>query len=367
MIEGTKPLNSKTNTIQEFTVQFCADSVSIDNTLLPLGQISTDVLNISDATLFDLREKNLALMTAVEQQLWNPDIKKDAALAIAVQDKMNSALDVVFTLPLYRHIDIDKGYANNFLSLMIKKQPDAFLRLCDPESMEASIFTGLLRTFLSVFDETVTFRTYISIMLDIFFERLKKRDSEYYAIGIYDFFRNEQIQREIAQSLPDHTNFMFLQSRSAMIEYTTMPNPKNAKQYMIAERMVFHSIGAFLHVDFFRGLMHGNAPRRCHNCGRFFLLTEGYDTRYCNNIAPGESVRTCRKVGAHRKESQKNSSSMIQAEYSKVYSRLKTRRYRGKISYDEWNKQIALTQEYKDQAEKGKLSEFDLKQLYEKM
>ena len=47
---------------------------------------------------------------------------------------------------------------------------------------------------------------------------------------------------------------------------------------MIAERMVFDSLGAFLHVDFFRGLMHGNAPRRCHNCGRFFLLTGGYDT-----------------------------------------------------------------------------------------
>jgi hypothetical protein len=47
--------------------------------------------------------------------------------------------------------------------------------------------------------------------------------------------------------------------------------------------------------------MAGNAPRRCHNCGRYFLLTDGYNTCYCNNIAPGEAERTCRKVGAHRK------------------------------------------------------------------
>lgn len=38
-------------------------------------------------------------------------------------------------------------------------------------------------------------------------------------------------------------------------------------------------------------------PRRCHNCGKYFLLTNGYNTCYCNNIAPGETERTCRKVG----------------------------------------------------------------------
>ena len=58
----------------------------------------------------------------------------------------------------------------------------------------------------------------------------------------------------------------------------------------------------FLEVEFFRGRTAGNAPRRCHNCGKYFLLTAGYNTCYCNNIAPGETERTCRKVGAHRKE-----------------------------------------------------------------
>ena len=30
---------------------------------------------------------------------------------------------------------------------------------------------------------------------------------------------------------------------------------------------------------------------------KYFLLTNGYNTCYCNNIAPGETERTCRKVG----------------------------------------------------------------------
>jgi hypothetical protein len=365
--EYIKRLDEKPNTIQEFTLQFFADSVSIDGTVLPLGQVSADVLNLSDDTLINLRDKNLAFAATVEKQLWNVSIRKDAALAAAVQDKINSAFDVISTLPLYRHLDLDKKLARNLLPLMLKKRPDEFIRLCDPKSMEASVFAGLIRTYLSVADEAVAFRTYISAMLDFYFERLKKRNSEHYAIGLYDFLRNVPLQQEIAKTLPPYPGFMFLQSRNAMIEYTTMPNPANEKEYMIAERMVFHSLGAFLHVDFFRGLMRSNAPRRCHNCGRFFLLTEGYDTRYCNNIAPGETKRTCRKVGAHRKEALRAEESLIQAEYRKVYSRLKTRKSRKKISDDEWNRQVALAQDYKEQAEKGKLSDFELRRLYEKM
>ena len=48
----------------------------------------------------------------------------------------------------------------------------------------------------------------------------------------------------------------------------------------------------FLRTEFYRGLAIGNAPRRCHNCGRYFLLTAGYST-CCGNIAPGEAERTC--------------------------------------------------------------------------
>lgn len=52
----------------------------------------------------------------------------------------------------------------------------------------------------------------------------------------------------------------------------------------------------------YRGMAAGNIPRRCHNCGRWFLLVGAYDTVYCRRTAPGETKRTCRQVGAHRKE-----------------------------------------------------------------
>lgn len=131
---------------------------------------------------------------------------------------------------------------------------------------------------------------------------------------------------------------------------------------MIAEQMQFTNLVSFLYADLYRGLMHGNCPRRCQNCGKYFLLTAGYNTCYCNNIAPGETLRTCRKVGAHRKaEREKASGTPAQREYRKAYDRLKMRKARHKISVDEWNEKVALAQELRDEAEQGELTDLELR------
>ena len=112
--------------------------------------------------------------------------------------------------------------------------------------------------------------------------------------------------------------------------------------------------------------MIGNAPRRCHNCGQYFLLTAGYNICYCNNIAPGETKRTCRKVGAHRKEAQgKANRSPTQKEYDRVYNRLKVRKQRGKISADEWNAAVARAHAVLDLAECGDLSDEETRRRFE--
>jgi len=114
-------------------------------------------------------------------------------------------------------------------------------------------------------------------------------------------------------------------------------------------------------MDFFRGLAKGNAPRRCHNCGRFFLLTVGYDICYCNNIAPGELTRTCRRIGAHIKEAEKiKARSPVQREYAKAYNRLKTRKSRGKISTDEWNASVAKAMEIRGMAKRGEIDDAEM-------
>ena len=150
--------------------------------------------------------------------------------------------------------------------------------------------------------------------------------------------------------------------------FVPMLAPSGSGKIILAERARFTELLDFLEVEFYRGLAMGNAPRRCHNCGGYFLLTSAYNTCYCNNIAPGETVRTCRKVGAHRKEAKgKGNQTPAQKEYDRTYNRLKGRKQRGKISKDEWNIAVAKAQELVEQSGRGELSDNELKRKLEEL
>lgn len=366
MYKGTKKLSEKENSIQEFTVLFWDDHVIADN--IPLGLISTEVLDYPDHKLLELRRQLNSLMELMKTKLFHPDIKKDLVLVTAVQHKLNEVLDYVFEMPLFRLLDMDKVLAKSMLVTAYENYPEEFQQMIIPGTPENTIFIEYLLKLVSIPDELHSFKTYTASLLDLYFERLKQRSKESYAVGVYDFFSNTQMLNMIAASLPPSPFQSYRQTCNAMIEFTTMPHPERKKEYIIAEQMVFHHLGEFLHVDFFRGLMHGHTPRRCRNCGQFFLLTEGYNSMYCNRTAPGETEKTCQKVGAHRTASEKQKYKSPERKlYDAVYNRLKTRHHRKKLSVDEWNKAVALAWEYKEKAERGELQFHELEEIYMKM
>ena len=87
---------------------------------------------------------------------------------------------------------------------------------------------------------------------------------------------------------------------------------------------------------------------------------------YCNNVAPGETMRTCRKEGAHRKEARgKQNRTPARKEYDRTYNRLKVRKQRGKISVDEWNAAVAEAQELLERSERGELMDEELTRRFE--
>ncbi|MDE7220399.1 MAG: hypothetical protein K2O45_12390, partial [Oscillospiraceae bacterium] len=126
-------------------------------------------------------------------------------------------------------------------------------------------------------------------------------------------------------------------------------------------------LSSVLHHDLCRGMAAGNIPRRCECCRHYFLAMGAYNTRYCMRIAPGEAVKTCRQVGAHRKAKQRNGTEFVRKEYQKVYNRLRGRKNRGIISGNEWNRQVAEAQELKAQAIAGNINDVELKRRFEKM
>ena len=363
----TKRLSEKKNTIQEFTVMFWNSKVIIEKEAIPLGLISTEILNYPDEKLLKIRSLSNSILESVHGELYNPNTKKDIILANRVQEKINNVLECVFELPLFNRLQLDRALAKSLLSAAFNRFPKEFKQMITPKTPENQIFTEYLLKLAYIPEGLHSFKIYVSVMLDFCFERLKLRNTQSYALGLYDFFSNAQLQQEISASLPPSPFQFYNQTCVAMIEFTTMPNPDNMQEYIIAERTVLDSLGAFLHMDFFRGLMHGHTPRRCKNCGHFFLLSDAYNTVYCNRIAPGETTKTCQKVGAHRTAAKGKNKTPERKLYDVVYNRLKARHQRKTMSDDEWNSAVALAWEYKGQAERGELQYYELEELYKKM
>ena len=78
----------------------------------------------------------------------------------------------------------------------------------------------------------------------------------------------------------------YKQSFPMEVNFVPMLHPTNEVKIIIAEKATFNSLTDFLQTEFYKGLAIENAPRRCHNCGQYFLLTSGY------NIPQLDSLRS---------------------------------------------------------------------------
>lgn len=199
-------------------------------------------------------------------------------------------------------------------------------------------------------------RKQFQTMTENYFEKLERRNAAAYA-DAYSYFYADMFT--VAANVFGED---FSQSFTVALDFVPMMHQTNKDKVFIAEKTTFDSLVTFLRTEFYRGLAAGNAPRRCHNCGTYFLLDSGYNTCYCNNIAPGETNRTCRKVGAHRKEArEKANRSPARVEYDRTYNRLKQKKNRKKISLNEWNAAVAEAMRILEQSESGELTDDEMR------
>ena len=81
----------------------------------------------------------------------------------------------------------------------------------------------------------------------------------------------------------------------------------------------FDRLGAFLYEDFFRGLAEHFIPKRCSNCGKWFLIDAGIYSDYCENPLAEDKTKTCRMVSARKKYDTKCKEDPIWNIYNKAY------------------------------------------------
>ena len=346
------------------TLDFWQDTVIYEDKTLPTGTLACDALNVSADTLARMNEQcgkiNLLLGELSDEEDASElfSMAREAALAM---------LDILSVTPPFSYMDIPKHRdriqtvftaenAQKYVEFAIK----AKTKTLQFEEVPMYANAAILQRYTAVFGHLAySLGEYQKAMLD-FAEKTDGNEADRTAEGFAKLF-GTYFPPEF--SITEGNAWMAASNNS--IQYVSALRP-GYDVPMLVKRMHFLTFVGMFRTDLFEGLCVGHAPKKCKNCGKYFLLENGYHVSYCTNIAPGETDRTCRQIGAHKK-SAAQTKTPAQAEYQKLYNRLKTRKNRKKISVEEWNQTVAWAQEMKDKAERGEISEWELKEIFERV
>ena len=151
----------------------------------------------------------------------------------------------------------------------------------DPGSEGSAMYHGMVVSLAAFANDLRAFRMQIRDMTEHYFEPLPRRNCEAYAEAYTQFYSDMVYMG--ARLFDD----AFAQSFSMEVSFVPMFRDREETGIIIAEKATFNCLADFLRTEFYRGLVLGNAPRRCHNCGKYFLLTSGYNTCYCPTSPQG--------------------------------------------------------------------------------
>ena len=112
----------------------------------------------------------------------------------------------------------------------------------------------------------------------------------------------------------------------------------------VVEKMYFDRLLDFVYVEFMKGLQKGFVPKRCANCGRWFLQKPGATYAYCTGAAPGQDDKTCREIGASSSFRSKVENNDVwkvhQRAYKKYFARIRSG-LMTKSEFEVWSRQAA--------------------------
>ena len=143
---------------------------------------------------------------------------------------------------------------------------------------------------------------------------------------------------------------------------------------VLVERYTFPTLRDFPYMELGRAILHGNAPRQCRLCGGWFLHKQGDCAIYCERIAPGQTEKTCREMGARMVFEKKIRDEDTWKLYKRAYKKYYARYMKGNMSEAEfkaWGEQAAVDRdlaiEQLETAADAALSAAIIQQLKEKL
>lgn len=111
----------------------------------------------------------------------------------------------------------------------------------------------------------------------------------------------------------------------------------------VVEKMYFDRLLDFVYVELMKGLQKGFVPKRCANCGRWFLQMPGMTYAYCGEPAPGQDGKTCREIGATSSFRSKVRNNDVWKAHQRAYKKYFARTRKGTMSkgvFEVWSRKM---------------------------
>ena len=384
---------------ETFDAYFAGTNVYLMGQEYPAGYFASAFLNVEKETFERIRIAGRDFLEEFEVYLTARTISAGGMAQQAMEklyrelsslpgyQQLNPPQQREYAPPLLRSLRAYPEEADLYITLGTKERESMLAwqkRIKDfPWDMEhfQMIFQELMQLFFNRQYERTPFG-YAKLYAGYCRDKRKAReyiDSVYYSIcddeedlpwDIADYTKEDIVKERREKEIEFKKRYPF-EDINAKVTYRLEGDPKDPDKIIIAEVFTFEHLEDFIKMDFMQGLSVGHIPRICANCGRYFLLDHGYDTRYCNEIDPKDpSHRTCRVVGAKktmmrkgpRKRGAVKLSDGVVKEYTRAYNRLKKRHARGGISDEEWSFQAVKLRDMRDAAAREEIS---VKQLRE--
>lgn len=258
-----------------------------------LGEPSESCMNISPSEFEEIYDKYRSAEYIMNHEI---NAEKDISVEYIPPSKENwgrlNSMMVEIDTALKKHKIFQVLDTQNAVEFF-KGFTDMDGTIMNSENWELYYKTASL--YKPMIDDIFNFNKTMYYFVNDFLSHLKKLDPENFAAAYYDFLTNPMAYKMTANPIMNeymsYTSADFLEMNMIPKEITD-----GCGEYVIAEYYHVDRLQSFLKVDFLKGLMAGHHIRRCKHCGRFFLMTKGYKTRYCDKPAPENPRFTCNQM-----------------------------------------------------------------------
>ncbi len=324
-----------------FTAHFADDVVFINGKKYCSNEILTSCLNILSDDMRDVLARLCSLRTAAQIKDSDKDRSKFNRAVEEAQEIFLHVGSIIKKLPPYNKMNELVAALDSPLLLNCIHDTDGVL---DDGFVLARKTNKAIRIlfdqFISIVEDMVRIRFAYTQLLDDYIHCNRKYPSNTEAADIFERYFSET----------ERCSDLMCVRSSGSLEIT-----HGIHFGRFCDTYNFESLGAFIYVDFFRGLERLFIPRRCDNCGLYFLLKSGAYSNYCERPLKEDKEKTCRIVGSRRRFDDKCKNNPVWLAYTRAYKAHYARYMKKKMTTSEFEEWSHYALELRDKAERGEI------------